>query len=79
MRLAPLNRVWMMLSVWGTIAAAPTPCRTRAATKAPVVGAMPHSRDANVKVTRPVMNSRRDPSSAPSRAPVISSMAYATV
>jgi len=45
--------------VCGTMAAAPMPWSTRAATRVAVVGARPHSSEAVVNVTRPVMNSRR--------------------
>jgi hypothetical protein len=47
--------------------APPTPCRNRAATSGPAVGASPHSNDAAVSTTMPATNIRLRPNRSPSR------------
>jgi hypothetical protein len=74
-RSAPVKRSWMTLMICGTISAAPAPWTNRSATSAAPVGASPHASDATVKTAAPVRYMARRPSTAPSRAPVISSMA----
>ena len=55
------NVTAMIESVAGFINAAPTPCATRAAIKAPPVGARPHASEASVNTTIPATNTRRRP------------------
>ena len=63
----------------GTSAAAPTACRTRAATRRPAVGATPHSIDAIVNRTAAARNVRRRPMRSASRPAGISSAANTIV
>ena len=51
----------MIPSVAGFMIAAPTPWTTRAPMRKPALGASPQASDAPVKITRPMMNSRRRP------------------
>src|SRR5690349_10744514 len=63
----------------GMSSAPNAPWTTRAAIRVPGVGAAAHSADAVVKPTIPTMNTRRRPKRSPSRPPVISSTAKASV
>ena len=63
----------------GTSAAAPTACRTRAATRNPAVGARPHSIEARVNTTTAVRNVRRRPTRSARRPAGISKAAKTIV
>ena len=65
--------------VSGATIAPPTPCRARAATSAPVVGASAAAALDAVKSDRPMRNSRRRPKRSPSAAPGMSITANASV
>ena len=79
MYVAPLNWTWMTLMICGIIAAAPAPWTNLAAISTPMPGASPHVSEASVNTPTPSRNIRRRPTRSPSRAPVISSIAYLTV
>ena len=61
---------WMVASVWGTTSEAAAPCRMRAATSQPAVGARPQSSEARVNAAMPAMNTRRRPAASPTRPPI---------
>ena len=65
--------------ICGTITAAAPPCTNRKITRTGLLGANPQASDATVKMITPRRYIRRRPYRSPSRAPVISSIAYATV
>ncbi len=71
-RVATGNIRVITVIVCGDISAAPSPCTTRATTRAVMSWAKPHHRDAPVKTASPHRYTVRGPSRSPSR-PVISS------
>src|SRR5579872_4464622 len=64
---ASVNSVTMIARITEAWAAAPTPCRNRAAISAPWLGATPQSSEATVKIVRPERNTRLRPARSPSR------------
>ncbi len=69
----------MMLKTCGTSTAAPAPWTNLKPTSTWLSGASAQARDAEVKTITPARYIRRRPQRSPSRAPVISSIAYAIV
>ena len=53
----------------GAASAAPTPCRARAASRKPPLGAKPPSSEARMNTPMPAMKVRRRPRRSPARAP----------
>ena len=60
---------WRIARLPGVSSAAPTPCRTRAATSTSMLGAAPHSSEAAANHTVPITKTRRRPYRSPSAPP----------
>jgi hypothetical protein len=63
------NDAWMSAKDPGVSSAPPMPCRMRAATSQPIVGASAHSSEAAANHTTPIRNTRRRPYRSPSAPP----------
>ena len=68
-----------MVRVSGVTMAPPTPCRARAAMRAPMLGATAAAAEPSVKMPRPTRNMRLRPKRSPSAAPVSRSTAKVSV
>ncbi len=69
----------MIARICGSMSPAVQPCSTRAPTSVSAVGASAHSAEAAVKPAVPARNIRRRPRMSPSRPPVTSVTAHASV
>ena len=74
-----VNVTWMIASTCGTMAAARAPCSTRAPMSISGLHAIAHSAEAAMKPPTPIRNIRLRPTMSPSRPPVMSSTAKASV
>ncbi len=78
-RSSALKLTWMVETSWGTIAAAASPCTTRAAISSSMVGAKPQAVEARVKPPIPIRNIFLRPTMSPSRPPVMRATAKVSV
>jgi len=78
-RCALLNTTWMMPRTCGNIRPEHMPCTTRATIRVTALGAAPHTAEAAVKPSMPHRNMRLRPYVSPSRPPVTSTHANASM